>query len=521
MLGRDDEVQCLLGRLFEVRVLRHPVGFAQGQRGQRVTVQPDALIGRFIHRQEQVAVGLLALEQIVDAAAHDVGVLVLAVAVARALEGQQGQGGRPGVRHQRCRLAGDALQAPTAVGRLLPHQEIQPQVDRLFGQRRRAASTLAPAAFRASRPAASERFGGHDRRGAGGRQAAHLVPDKPRGVQRNLHAVADGPAVVQADVDGRSRAQPTGAFDGVEVDGQAAFGRLTGHVHIAERVAGAVVGVRIRIGRERTAAGHVDHGDFDGTGWQRGAFRPFQRCAEVGHLPQGGPVRRAGRCQAGSGRHAGRSGDGHIDRRLTGHRSDRSQAGRSNSAGRQIAGFAARGGQWPPIVGAAGLRHAGQRYRLGPDVGRQAGTDRSASGRGGSAAQFGLADSAFGRLGPLVLGCGQQFTAAGGRGRGWHVKIRRRARHRSAAASQSDGAGRQRIGVRASDRRTGKAAAGEQFAGRRSGDRCGSQACQGSPRSVTATAPGQVGATAHRRPRRADRRPPRWRRPRSRRQPCD
>ena len=100
MLRSNDEVQRFLGRLFEARILRHSVGFAQRQRGQGVTVQPDALVGRFIHRQEQVAVGLLALEQIVDAAAHDVGVLVFAVAVARALEGQQGQGGCPGVCHQ-------------------------------------------------------------------------------------------------------------------------------------------------------------------------------------------------------------------------------------------------------------------------------------------------------------------------------------------------------------------------------------------------------------------------------------
>ena len=236
---------------------------------------------------------------------------------------------------------------------------------------------------------------------------------------------------------------------------------LPGHVRAADGIAGAVVGIGLSIRGERAAAGHIDHRHLDGAAGRHGAFGAFQRRTGVGQLTDGRTVRGAGRGQPVAGGDAWPGGDGHIHGGLTRHRADGPQAGRRGSAAGQVAGFAAQRGDRPAFGPAAGLRHSGQRNGLRPEIGGQTRTDGGASRRGGAPADLRLADGAFRGFGPLVLGRGQQFTAAGSSGRSGYVQLGCAARCRSAAGSDSNGAGGQRIGVRTGDRPTGSAAARE------------------------------------------------------------
>ena len=124
---------------FSCGILRHAVGFAEGDRREAVAIEPDAAVGVVVERHEQVAVFFLALDEEVEAAADHVLVLKLAVVVARPLKRDHRQGGGGRVAGE-LRVLGKALQPPAAVGRLIAGQERQAALDRFFGLRRGAAA---------------------------------------------------------------------------------------------------------------------------------------------------------------------------------------------------------------------------------------------------------------------------------------------------------------------------------------------------------------------------------------------
>ena len=75
VLGVDDELDRALGRLLKLGVAREAEAFADGHRGDRVAVQ----VGHAGRADEQVAVGLLMLDQPLEPAADASWCLLLTV----------------------------------------------------------------------------------------------------------------------------------------------------------------------------------------------------------------------------------------------------------------------------------------------------------------------------------------------------------------------------------------------------------------------------------------------------------
>ncbi len=140
VLGIDDEIQPPLGRRLQRLVVRHAVGLAQGDRGNRLAVhRPVAQV---------VAVGNqhAPAQQVIQAAADRVLVLALSVRIAGAQERQQCQaGGRrraglgAGVRTVVQTGVGRVIEVPASVGPLMGQKPSQAALDRLLALRRAAA----------------------------------------------------------------------------------------------------------------------------------------------------------------------------------------------------------------------------------------------------------------------------------------------------------------------------------------------------------------------------------------------
>ena len=119
----DDEIHGFLRRFAQLRVLRHPVCFAQGDGGNAVAVKPSTLVGEFVLGHVQIAIGFLVIDQELQPQSDDILVLVVVMVVPGAQEGEQCQAGRGGVRlnHDRFgrpsglfRTAAIKLQRPSA-----------------------------------------------------------------------------------------------------------------------------------------------------------------------------------------------------------------------------------------------------------------------------------------------------------------------------------------------------------------------------------------------------------------------
>ncbi len=217
----------------------------------------------------------------------------------------------------------------------------------------------------------------------------------------------------------------------------------------------------------------------DGTARQCGSFRAFQRGSRVGQLTDRRAVRGAGRGRARC-----------LPRRRAPWRSLRPRSLHRPSP-RRVPSWASRFGRRADCL----PRHPA-RPAAGPWEGRRiAGMPASetasawtlAAKLGPTAARVGVAvpppisgwpTGAFSRFGPLELGRGQQFPAAGcPRGSG-DVDLRGSTHRRASAHGSSHGGRSQRIGVCSGDRATRGPATREHLAGRRGGSRRGIQTSQ-------------------------------------------
>ena len=256
-----------------------------------MTVQPDALVRLFVHRQVQVAVRFLALEQIFDAAADDVRVLVFPMTVAARWKASRARAVAPvsvtSAPARRGCSASSSCRRPVAAapGSSAPNRR---------SLRSAAAGCLGPAP---TLPRRATGGGGRTRWATSLRCSwtASRRTDAARTSRssRDLHALADSSAVVQTRCRPRIPAPSPPGPSTASILGRAAFGGLTRHVRGVQGVAGAVIGVRCtsaanepRLGTSTIATSTEPAGSaarsarFSGSG--------------VDQPAEGRPVRRAG-----------------------------------------------------------------------------------------------------------------------------------------------------------------------------------------------------------------------------------
>ena len=156
VLGGGDVVQRRLGGASDADVAGHPVGFGQRQGGDAVGVKHRVAVADGVHRDVQVAVGRLVVDQPVDAVGDVVGVAVFPVGVSGTLKGEHRQARRGGVAAEDD-VGPVALERPAAVGQLGPGEVFETGLDRRLGVRagsaqgrRRGGSVLRCDALRAS-----------------------------------------------------------------------------------------------------------------------------------------------------------------------------------------------------------------------------------------------------------------------------------------------------------------------------------------------------------------------------------
>ncbi len=163
-----NEVDGALGWAGQFVITGHAVGFRKRDRGDCMAIEPGALVGLLFLERVKVAALLLLIDEIAQAAPHNVAMLVVEVVVTRAKERQQRQSSGGGVRTAnsgvRVGRARKMLEAPASVFLLCTNQEVEAALDGFLGlcillPATRAAFDAGP--FEAARRLANETFDGN------------------------------------------------------------------------------------------------------------------------------------------------------------------------------------------------------------------------------------------------------------------------------------------------------------------------------------------------------------------------
>ena len=133
ILRLHDEVEGPLGGFAEFRILRHSVGFAEGDGRQGVRVQLDEWVRGRSGVDEHHALVVLVQDQVIQSGLHVGGVLKILVVIASALKRQQRQSGGCSVGLDLNLFGVETFETPAAVGELVSSQEAEPQLDRSLG----------------------------------------------------------------------------------------------------------------------------------------------------------------------------------------------------------------------------------------------------------------------------------------------------------------------------------------------------------------------------------------------------